>query len=162
MKNPVDTFPSPLAIRQAVSKIRHYMIEQPTLLLRMGEPIPYRHSCQTVACLAGFYALAKHSGEVSFDHHPPKLESTGRSLFFSFCGNLFATDLGMPEQNTLENWAKDHPELWGRENGKLLLSSMEAYTDDPQEQQDESLNIVLNHWLAVAERIENHQAERNT
>lgn len=98
------------------------------------------HTCGTVHCVAGWYAVANCDTTQNMDY------TTG--------ANKMARDLGFISNNTLEDydllkrWAQKNPHLWGNSEGYYMFGSRSSYNPFPYSMRD-----VYNHWVSVYERL---------
>ena len=63
--------------------------------------------------------------------------------------DAIATD---DSRDALEEWAMNYPELWGNKWGAVMFGGTDAYGLPLRGSHD--VEPVLEHWLAVADRIE--------
>ena len=122
---------------------------------------------RTAAALAGWYALATWSnwdtlltddqGYVLYPI-PQDTEDDGRLRIFTetrepilelHCADNFARALGFDDHFALQSWAAANPALWGNSYGEQMFHLPIAYNA----QEQPTLEAVLNHWRAVARRL---------
>lgn len=98
--------------------------------VNMNEP----HVCGTVACHGGWWAIDQGT-EGDYED--------GAESIARFLGFLSYFDL--------EDWAHEHPDLWGNENGWSMFCDESAFDCT-----DENITLwkIGVHWLKVAERVE--------
>ena len=98
--------------------------------MSIGEPQEYIHECRTVGCVAGFYALSDPESEFKNNKFSfNTLENPKWLHNYTFEGGceLFAIDLGFKCPPEVEEWAKNHPSLWGHTHGIDFFLSERAW-----------------------------------
>lgn len=113
-------------------------LQQPEARVEMMEP--EFNVCGTVACHAGWFAVAR---ELNW-------ESSGYG--FAHSARDMAKFLGLDSKLSLENWANDNPKLWGNVSGVFMFVGENAFGKDGV-----TLLDISNHWREVADRIEKLQ-----
>ena len=113
--------------------------------------------CETVACHAGWWAVAITKG-TKFD----------RSLCYNYMGPIrfgfsykyaaasMAQFLGFNDMDSLQNWARDNSNLWGNVHGCYMFLNPKAFKCTPE---TITLKKIGLHWLKVADRCEEVYAE---
>ena len=115
--------------------------------------------CGTVACFAGFYALAKmkETGEEMWVYSPfdnadfLDCPGSGDRSPYSFGYDEFGKDIGIAPYKA-QDWAATNPDLWGNEHGLSMFFSREAYGGNRNS--TITLYDIIAHWRGVADRIE--------
>lgn len=86
--------------------------------LDMSEPAVRNslHSCGTVCCAGGWYAVAVFP-----------LESTNDYVSYREGIYLINDHLGFSTNESVEDWAHEHPKIWGNEHGISMFYDNNAY-----------------------------------
>jgi hypothetical protein len=122
-------------------------------------------TCNTPGCHAGLISLvAKDLPEIQdlYDEHD-KGESEYRydrleDALAVFLG--FTDSRGFMDRRGLEQWAKEHPKLWGNEYGKDMFVFAIAFIEDDDEPYSIDLakqltqRDIINHWKQVLTNIQ--------
>lgn len=83
--------------------------------LNMMEPsVNNNHTCGTVHCYAGWYAVAT-------------LDLENKILSYTDGKQKLAEDLGFRTDRELQDWTDDNPEIWGNQRGPAMFTSTEAF-----------------------------------
>ena len=150
--------PDPKDIRNVADRLLRVARKYPGEV-NMGCTMIYKPpECGTVACHAGWYALAKVEDETSLwvkraDTTIPVLRyADGKPLEFYRGIKLMANDLGFRTSTDMRGWADCHPELWGNNHGDRMFGSAQAFGKVAGSVF--SVKDIAEHWLAVADRIE--------
>jgi len=96
--------------------------------------------CGTVACHAGWYAVANG---ISIDYD--------KDYDFESSANEMAEFLGFSDQTSLAVWAGDKSIIWGNNSGSEMFYGAEAFGENESKL---TLNVIGKHWLGVADRLE--------
>ena len=152
------THPNPEAIRAMTAAVRGLEERRP-LRLNFQQSRVFEHGCRTVACLAGHFCLATCGDRVRFDHGVACHAGSGQPVEFLETGNFLAHRLGMASMDALENWAAANPDLWGNRRGAGLLRDPRAYPKPPEGTPQGGIDPILDHWDAVAGRIDARLAQ---
>ena len=92
--------------------------------------------------------------------------ATGLDIEFEAGAAMLAQDLGFNHQNELKQWAAKNSDLWGNRYGDCMFEA--SITGDYafglqdmlwQTRQARGVNIIIEHWRCVADRIEARQKE---
>ncbi len=103
--------------------------------------------CGTAHCVGGWYLLAKKwDGNT---RHDPSLEDED----WDSGADLMARDLGIDSRYDLESWAYENDIVWGNTRGLDMFREHFAYTPGGKEYA-KSLREVCDHWLEVADRLD--------
>lgn len=100
----------------------------------------HKHLCGTPMCHAGWYASIALKGK--------RVDSSGLPINYLDGASIMSKHLGFASGGDLEFWAKNNPEIWGNENGRMIFTS--AYAFNYKGELD--LLAIINHWQAVKER----------
>ena len=119
------------------------------------EPQGHRSWCSTTCCHGGLYALAVADQEgYYFDDHT--LHYKGEPLDYKKGANKMAEFLGFDGKMELLIWARMNEDLWGNKNGYAMFDNRGnafGYCHGS----DITLDIIIAHWRAVADRIEQQE-----
>lgn len=105
------------------------------------------YSCTTIACHAGWFAIAREKERVFDD-----LKNT-YTYDFDHSADEMARFLGFSDSLALKNWTVDNPKLWGNGFGRDMFCSWDAFGGRNYEM---TLKTIGLHWLKVAGRAEKH------
>ena len=106
------------------------------------------HSCGTVHCAAGWYALA-FKGTPRWERAHAKSEG---HISYDYGGDWMAEDLGFSRDDWPSTWASENPEIWGNTMGIYMFNDSRAYGDG-EETEAESLRDIYDHWTRVRGRL---------
>ena len=126
--------------------------------------------CGTFACHAGWFAFAQIEGSAPGTWDPRSPYFPGMERYVDRDGNTvgfaqgalwmaitagFTRDGPMTPAEALEQWANDHPDLWGNEHGRSMFNSPSAFLSYEEQEQNAfmSLRTVAIHWEGVYERL---------
>ena len=123
--------------------------------LEMARQTIIRDGPLTVTSLAGWHYLNTCRSHLIITPTGPLHADSGIRLPFQPALQQFARALGFATSKALLQWAQRYPKLWGNDQGTLALSNLSAYNSDTQHRLNEPLHLVIDHWLAVAQRISN-------
>ena len=150
--------PEPENIRKVANRLLRVERKYPGEV-NMGATLIYKTpECGTIACHAGWYALAKVEDETSLRVSKAAFEAPtlgyddGKSLEFYGGVKHMAKDLGFGTTRELRAWAYNHPKLWGNHYGGKLFESAETFGKEAGTIL--SVKDIAEHWLGVADRIE--------
>lgn len=102
--------------------------------------VDFDHPCGTPQCHGGWYALVTCNRR---DEH-------GAFSDYSDGARRMAIDLGFKNENYLEVWADDNPEIWGNNGGLFMFQSNAAFKYPGRV---ESLDEIIDHWKGVQSRL---------
>lgn len=86
------------------------------LVHRQGNGTVPGHKCGTIHCVAGWYAIAARTIDLSVSY-----------IGFSIGCDAMAEDLGFSDKYVLASWAHKNPKIWGNDLGNNLFGSRAAY-----------------------------------
>lgn len=111
-------------------------LSDPKARVDMDEP--EFHPCKTVACHAGWFAMASGKKEWSCYTYDDASDEMAQFLGFVYAGRL-------------KRWMYCNSDIWGNHFGLDMFSSSEAF-----EATDKTINlkVISNHWRGVAMRLE--------
>ena len=141
--------------------------------------VSHHDDCGTVACHAGWYAMAKMKDleNVKFLHDSSMnnrflLYKEDELITFDDGIHLMARDMGFEEGWELREWAEYNPEIWGNDYGYAMFSCdgekafgySEFSTAGVIKGIDENEDIldlekIVSHWRNVADRLEKIELE---
>ena len=160
--------PSPEKIRKAMDLLEKHTPEKHCVNMEYLD-CSHDPECGTVACFAGFYALAKMieirevkwicpAGERAYLKIPYKYHMS-KDDYCSFGSglNLLGADIGF-EWDELCAWAMRNTALWGNNYGADMFSSGRAY-DHSTIRSELKISEIIGHWRGVADRIEEKNNE---
>lgn len=101
----------------------------------------YFHPCGTVACHAGWFAVARGK----------KLDY-GKSYTYMSSADEMAKFLGLKSFDNLPEWAHKNPKIWGNHRGEFMFSRPIAF--GKRENQELTLKDIGIHWHKIADRLE--------
>lgn len=102
--------------------------------------VDFRHPCNSPHCVGGWYAIANQK----------KLYTGASCIGYSEGADLLAKDLGFSDDELLENWLKDNPQLWGNDRGDDLFVTSKAYNGEPTD-----LAGIIDHFKEFKRRVKN-------
>ena len=176
--------PTPQAIREAMDRMEAAALKaHGTGLVAMnygtiqqgdGLYIDETHIdvCGTVACHGGWYALAaldglewenpipgeKGAAPDYLIRSPEECGYTGYIASYAWGADKLAQDLlgEGSSQYDLQDWAHENPHLWGNEWGNDMFSGQSGPCAFGGSMFSDAfpLSVVIDHWRAVADRIE--------
>jgi len=100
--------------------------------------------CNTVMCVAGWYAMAT----IYKDDHPPYSER----WVYSTGVELIAETLTLDGEVGLEEWADNNPTIWGNPYGYDMFSDVGAY-NGLAHNSEKPMSIIIAHLEAVKTRL---------
>ena len=119
--------------------------------------------CGTIACHAGWYAVAKlhvlGSGfywEDAEDREQIKILMAGVDVVnYGFGAGSLAYDLGFKDEYDLQEWAASNPSIWGNCHGYHMFINPWAFkSGDVDDERPFDLRYVRDHWDAVRRRLD--------
>lgn len=112
----------------------------PQIGLNMMAPsVNDNHTCGTVHCHGGTYALMKCD--------------LTKTLDFLDGANQLAEDLGFSGNRELRTWAQFHEDLWGNSNGESMFSQRLAFYSYERFDGANNISDIADHWQEVGDRI---------
>ena len=150
--------PDPNDIRKAMGKLQIACDKYPGSV-NMGCVQVTNHGCGTVACHAGWYALACSIADDTgywerSDSAPVDRLCADDGTNFGFTKGMYllTRDLKFNSARELEHWADRNPHLWGNRDGDTMFASRVAFGIELGE--TITVQNIVDHWLKVADRIE--------
>ena len=138
--------PTPEAIRKVAARLQSVMPRDGSGgQVDMQESEVDRNQCGTPVCHGGWYALACYA--------EGRLQN--ETLDYGVGVLSMAEDLGFDDDVYLAAWAQGNTGLWGNDVGAFMFSSPRSFgfKHGPGESKL-TLQHIIDHWLAVADRIE--------
>lgn len=116
----------------------------PKGILNMHESkVNYGHTCGTVHCHGGWYAVAKMS---------PIKNVIPSFVTYTDGANTMAEDLGFTSYAKLFAWTDSNREIWGNVNGRNMFTSICAFTPGDKSHAN-NLQDIYDHWAEVHDRL---------
>lgn len=146
-------------IRKAMKRLKkvepasaHVNMDAATIFMGSSLNGDFVEECGTVACHAGFYALAKKRNKSGYNWSEGYfIGRLGYRVEYTEGADLLAEDLGMRHAEHLRTWAHKNPKVWGNEYGLNMFHSQLAFGERVMLFK---LRTVIDHWLAVADRLQ--------
>lgn len=120
----------------------------PAHLQMMEGAVNINHSCGTVHCHGGWYAVAACNVD--------------EPLCFTDGAKKLSNDLSFNDWFALELWARNNYTIWGNNYGENMFSGRIAFKSSDRKDGAMNLQHIIDHWTEVYERIlkiENETAE---
>ena len=127
------------------------------LNMGLGNTQQYVYECHTVACLAGFYAMTDSNGSFIYQEDGINVLQNPNHHTFDHGCRLFAVDLGFEVPFELEEWAENHPTLWGNTHGRKLFLNEKAWGKE-----NVTIDTIIGHLITVGERCKTEATRRKT
>ena len=118
-----------------------------------------QHPCETISCFGGWYAIARF-----WEWEGVKGTYIGESLGQNECetridfhngADQMAKDLGFEDNEELEKWAEENPDLWGNEYGVRMFHDGQAFGMDPYV--EPQFRDIVAHLETVADALESKE-----
>ncbi len=131
----------PLAKKEGHLNMAEYRVQS-----KDGCSLGGSHTCGTVHCHAGWYAIANKE-KIGFTHKDGYVG-------FDKGYNVMCADLGFKYDKGLRLWADQNPEIWGNDSGERMFYSAGAFIH-PIKRPNGALNLqhIIDHWQEVYERL---------
>lgn len=149
--------PNPSQIRSLTQMIRAEVSRHPEPVLALTASTIYQYHRQTIACLAGWCALAKTPLGLDLSEDGAFDNATRDSVGYATGARQFAQSLGYESVFGLMAWSKAFPDLWGNSHGEYMFTGFKAYGLNLFESdRSQPVTKLLDYWNDVANRIQKH------
>lgn len=104
------------------------------------------HPCGTVACHAGWFAIAKGKRRIGVYEETRKIQAYG----YTDAAREMAKFIGFESEDAMCAFFGKHPKLWGNNYGNVMFLDPDAF--NPYEDKV-TLKMIGKHWGKVHDRI---------